>query len=103
MFLLCESSYVWCMMTLKISLAFFFLRLLRDTWQHRAIYAIGATYIVLSLAYFFFIIFQCGTPGSNFWVKQFAGQCVSSLAWDGFSLFHSIVSAITDIALVSNS
>jgi hypothetical protein len=103
MFLLCESSYVCCMMTLKISLALFFLRLLHDTWQHRAIYAIGAIYIALSLAYFFFVIFQCGIPGPNFWIKQFAGQCVSSLSWDGFSLTHSIVSATTDIALVSIS
>jgi hypothetical protein len=99
--LMIEVFYIWTMMLLKLSLALFFYRLLREKWQKRMITAIVAIFTVFSFAYFWFTVFQCGTPNSGFWFKRYLGECVSSSSILGFGYSHGIISALTDIILAA--
>jgi hypothetical protein len=55
---------------------------------------------LIGSAYCFFIIFQCGNPGSGspFWEKRLSNQCVSPRSIIVFSYTHGIINAITDLA-----
>lgn len=64
------------MFFLKISLAFFLLRIVTQPWQRWTIYGSTAIYFLWAVAFLFLTIFQCGLPNS--WAQKIAtGQCVS--------------------------
>jgi hypothetical protein len=88
-------------MFLKLSLAFFFYRLLKEKWQQRVVYVIAALCIVFGFAYFCFAVFQCGVPGKDgtFWIKKATQQCVGKSSILGFGFSHATLSAGTDIIL----
>lgn len=96
-----EVFYVWAMMMLKLSLAFFFFRLLVARWQKRVVCAITVLCIVFGFAYFCFAVFQCGVPakGGPFWYKKITNQCVRQGPIDGFAYAHAAISAGTDFIL----
>ena len=96
-----EVFYVWTMMVLKLSLAFFFFRLVIDKWQQRVVYAIAVLCIVFGFAYFCLAVFQCGIPGKGgpFWYKKITNQCVSQAPIVGFGYTHAAISAGTDFIL----
>jgi hypothetical protein len=96
-----EVFYIWTMMALKLSLAFFFFRLVINKWQQRVIYAIAGLSMVFGFAYFCFAVFQCGVPGKGgpFWYKKITNQCVRPSPIDGFAYCHAAISAGTDFIL----
>src|ERR1700759_2159374 len=96
-----EVFYVWTMMMLKLSLAFFFYRLVVDKWQQRVIYTITGLCIVFGFAYFCLAVFQCGVPGKGgpFWYKKITNQCVTEAPILAFAYSHAAISAGTDFIL----
>jgi hypothetical protein len=86
------------MMTLKISLAVFFLRIIVRRWQRLAIYTTISISTGFSIAYFFFTIFQCGyfTSPVQFFVKKLSGECVSRASIIGMNFTHAGVMTLTD-------
>lgn len=96
-----EVFYVWTMMMLKLSLAFFYFRLLVAKWQRRVVYAVTVLSIAFGFAYFWFAVFQCGVPGKGgpFWYKKITNQCVRQAPIDGFAYAHAAISAGTDFIL----
>jgi hypothetical protein len=96
-----ESFYILTMITIKISLGIFFLRIMVQKWQKRTIYAIVTVSTLIGLAYFFLAIFQCGFPveAQIFWQRRVAGQCMSKSIIFGMSYTHAVVTAATDILL----
>ena len=89
------------MVSLKISLALFFSRILNERWQRRALITIMAITLPIGFGYWLFSIFQCGIPnkGMTFWEKKLSGMCVSDTAAIGFGYVNALVNAITDISL----
>ena len=96
-----EVFYVWTMMMSKLSLAFFFFKLLIAKWQHRVVYTITVLCIVFGFAYFCLAVFQCGVPGKGgpFWYKKITNQCVRQGPIEGFAYSHAAISAGTDFIL----
>jgi hypothetical protein len=91
------------MAALKLSLGFFFLRIMVAKWQRIAIYIILAVSTSISIAYFLFALFECGFPveSSVYWGRFILGQCVGSEAILGMSYTHAVVTAGTDLALLA--
>jgi hypothetical protein len=89
------------MITLKISLAIFFLRVIVSKTQRRAIYIILTLSTTVGLAFTFFIIFQCGTPvtATLYWERRAFGECVSDRAIRGMNYTHAAVASFTDLSL----
>ncbi|GAB7346857.1 hypothetical protein MBLNU459_g1941t1 [Dothideomycetes sp. NU459] len=70
------GSYVITTIFLKISLAFFFLRIIIDRRQRMVIYVALVAYTLYGLAYFGIAVFACGNP-KNFLLGQIQGTCIS--------------------------
>ena len=70
------------------------------TWQRATVFGLMVLSTLVGSAYCFFLIFQCGNPGtgSPFWEKRLSGQCVSDRSMISFSYTHGILNAITDLA-----
>jgi hypothetical protein len=88
------------MMTLKISLALFFLRIMVQTWQRRIVIGAVTLSTIFSIAYFFFVIFQCGAPTSpiGFVIKKLSGKgCVNPNTILAISYAHAAIQTITDL------
>ncbi|KAG9645928.1 hypothetical protein KCU64_g10726, partial [Aureobasidium melanogenum] len=64
--------YILTTVTLKISLAIFFLRIVVRPWQRKVIYAATTVYAVYATAFAFVAVFQCGIP-TNFLIKEATG------------------------------
>jgi hypothetical protein len=90
------------MATLKLSLGFFFLRIMVQKWQRISIYGILALSTVISIAYFLFALFECGFPveTSIYWGRFIEDKCVGAKAILGMSYTHAIVTAGTDLSLL---
>jgi hypothetical protein len=86
------------MISLKISLGIFFLRIVINQVQRRIIYFIVFLSSIFGFVYFFFIIFQCGAPihGFTFWEKYLSHKCVPDGAVLGMAYTHAIINALTD-------
>src|ERR1700710_2595872 len=97
-----ESFYIVGMITLKISLSIWFYRFLQKTWERITILVILFLTILIGIAYFFFVIFQCGDPdkGEAWWLKKLTHQCVSFEANMAIGYTHGLLNALTDIMLV---
>jgi hypothetical protein len=89
------------MISLKISLALFFSRILNERWQRKALITIMAITLPIGFGYWLFSIFQCGIPnkGMTFWEKKLSGTCVSDAAAIGLGYVNALVNAGTDISL----
>jgi len=74
-----------------------------EKWQRTVVYTIVTVFACLAFAYFWFTVFQCGVPNSDFWLKGLLGQCVSSASILGLGYSHGIISALTDFILVGVS
>lgn len=94
-----ECLYIWAMILLKISLGIFFLRITTYKWQRIAVYCSVIAAVIVGLAYFFFAIFQCGTPVtalSQFY-RRLQNQCVTDGQILAIGYFHAAVSTATDL------
>lgn len=89
------------MISLKISLALFYSRILREKWQRTTANGIAILCATFGFAYFWYTVFQCGVPGQGetFWIKTITHECVNRASILGFGYTHAIISAGTDIAL----
>jgi hypothetical protein len=89
------------MMTFKISLAFFFYRILQDRWQLILLLSIVSVSFLVGVMYFFITVFQCGVPGhgGSFWLKKITGRCLGRAVDIGTSYPHAIINALTDVIL----
>ncbi|KAL1301435.1 hypothetical protein AAFC00_005688 [Neodothiora populina] len=56
------AAYVLAQATFKLSMAFFFFRIVIERWQRWLIIISVAVYVQLSLAVLFIFLFQCGDP-----------------------------------------
>jgi hypothetical protein len=97
-----ECTYVVTMITLKISLAIFFLRIIIEPWQRIAIYVILTIATTGGVIYFFYTIFGCGVPvtAALHWERKMNGTCGSHALVFGMSYMQSVVSVVTDLSLV---
>jgi hypothetical protein len=98
-----EVFYIWTMIALKISLALFFFRLMKDKRERRILWVVVGASTIFGFAYFWFAVFQCGVPGKGlqFWYKKITQQCVSNKSAFGMAYAHALLQAGTDIILVS--
>jgi hypothetical protein len=97
-----EAFYVVTMALFKISLGLFFLRILIRPQQKRIIYGILIIFLIWSMGYLCFAIFQCGIPsGSRFWVHKITDKCGSDALGLGMGYTHAILTAGTDLIFVS--
>jgi hypothetical protein len=97
----CECFQVLGTITFKISLGYFFYRIVNERWQRKALIGIVSISVLFGIAYFLFAVFQCGAPwkGETFWVKKITYRCASEAVIIGMGYPQSIINALTDIAL----
>ncbi|KAF2669983.1 hypothetical protein BT63DRAFT_227240 [Microthyrium microscopicum] len=92
-----ECLYIMTMIFLKLALALFFLKLVVEAWQRAIIYTVLVTYIGFSMAYFFFVIFQCrATNIIKVLVLMMAGKCSNGKAALFMNYTHAILNSVTD-------
>jgi len=98
--LVMEVFYIVTMMTLKISIGIFFLRIAFRTWHRRIVYVALGFSTLFSVAYLFFSIFQCGyfTSALAFFLKRVADECVSREANFATALTVGIITTLTDMS-----
>jgi hypothetical protein len=72
-----------------------------NTAQRRAIYGIMSLTTLLGVAYFFFVLFLCGTPvlPDLYWQRMILSQCISHDSVLGISYTHAAVTTATDLCL----
>ncbi|THW51720.1 hypothetical protein D6D22_00638 [Aureobasidium pullulans] len=68
--------YVFSVVFLKISLAFFYLRIVIQRWQRVVIYMTATTMTLYGLAYSFTYLFRCGSDVNHQLVYRAAGKCI---------------------------
>ena len=97
-----EVFYVITMLALKIAVGLAFLRIFVIRWMRWAVIGIMTVCTLITIAYTFEIIFQCGAPITEptFWQKTLTHACFAADRVLGFSYTHSILMALTDLALV---
>jgi hypothetical protein len=97
-----ESFYVVTVGFFKVSLAYYFLRIVIDQRTRQLIYAVLTIFSIYSFGYFFFAIFQCGIPsGSSFWERKIALECASDSVGLGLGYTHAILTASSDLIFLS--
>ncbi|CAD0108915.1 unnamed protein product [Aureobasidium uvarum] len=87
--------YILTTISLKISLAIFFLRIVIRPWQRRIIYTVTGVYTVYATAFAFVAVFQCGIP-TNFLIKEATGVCISDDILQPLNYVHASLNAISD-------
>jgi hypothetical protein len=97
--LVAETFYSVIMITLKLSLGIFFLRIMINKTQRRIIYFVVSVSVFFGTVYFFFIVFQCGAPipGATFWQKFIGRVCAPNRAVLAMGYTHAIITALTDL------
>ena len=102
MFLALESCYIVAIAILKISLGFFFLRVLFNPRLKLLVQLIIVLFCLYSTGYFLFVIFQCGVPkGSRYWKRKISNQCTSNPVGLGTGYTFAALTAGTDLILLS--
>ncbi|KAK6007649.1 hypothetical protein QM012_004463 [Aureobasidium pullulans] len=87
--------YILTTVTLKISLAIFFLRIVIRPWQRKVIYTVTVVYSVFATVFAFIAVFQCGIP-TNFLIKEATGVCIKDDILQPLNYVHSLLNAISD-------
>jgi hypothetical protein len=97
--LITEHFYTIGLMTLKISLGIFFLRVMITKWQKRVIYIAILISTVFGTSYFFYSVFRCGYF-SNIWVflerRVTMEHCVTVQSGLAMGYTQSAIATITD-------
>lgn len=84
------------MVTFKLSLAGFFLRIVDKPWQRRVIYTSAASCTIIGLVMFFILLFNCGNP-SDYVRNELLGHCLDwSTSLAPIYYIHGSITAITD-------
>ncbi|TID24061.1 hypothetical protein E6O75_ATG02426 [Venturia nashicola] len=97
-----EVFYILSIMTLKIALAVFFLRLTVALWQRRVVLVTLAVSSSFSVLMFFFLVFQCGVYDNStvFLLRRISNQCASNDFTLGMAYTHAILTTLTDWAFL---
>lgn len=90
-------SYAFGMICLKVSLGYFFLRLLVTTEQRYTVYAIVSLACVVNLLMIFVDVFFCGNP-KDMPLKVFLGTCIPSASSVSLNYFQASINALSDVA-----
>ena len=98
---MCECSYIVGMVSFKISMGFFYHKLMNKRWQQRTVIGIVTVSVLIGIGYLLYTVFQCGVPGKgdSFWLKKVTDQCVTERSNITFGYIQSLINAFTDIAL----
>ena len=101
--LITEYFYPLTMLLLKVSIGYFFLRIIEVSWQRRVVWAVMVVSIVANIGYFFFLLFQCGKPagGEDFLQRQLARQCISTEGANGIIYTHGVLDTLSDVVFAS--
>lgn len=83
------------MITVKISIGLFLLRVTVKRLHRWIIYTSVALSVLTGVTFFFVTVFQCA-PISYFWEKNQPGRCVPTDVIIGLTFLYSAVSIITD-------
>lgn len=96
-----EVFYTLSLISLKISLGIFFLRIMVDKYQKRLIWGVMISSTLVGIMLCFTAIFQCGFPVKSevYWQRRIADNCLSKPAILGFNYTHGLVNIVTDILL----
>jgi rhodopsin domain-containing protein len=97
-----ECFYVLTMITLKISLAIFFLRIIIEPWQRAIVYGIISVATSAGVVYFIYTVFGCGVPvrAELHWERKMTQTCGPKSLVYGMSYMQSVVTTCTDLLLV---
>jgi hypothetical protein len=68
--------YVFALIFLKLSLAFFYLRIIIQRWQKWVVYMTAAVFSLYGLTYAFIYLFRCGSNINHQLVNRAAGKCI---------------------------
>lgn len=93
-----ECFYILIMISLKLSLAIFFLCILHTQWQRWIIVAAVSISTACGVVYLFFAIFQCGVvPNIDvFIIRMMSNQCASKPVGMAINFTYSILGTISD-------
>ena len=85
-------------MFLKISLAFFFLLIVAKRWQKYLIYTNVILSTISNTGYFFYVLFQCGSPTdpTTYMQKILDGKCMRPIAVDLVNYINGSINAGSD-------
>ncbi|KAI0586086.1 hypothetical protein TUN199_01042 [Pyrenophora tritici-repentis] len=93
---LCYIAYCWAMITSKISIGLFLLRVTVKALHKYIIYSAMGLTVLTGLIFFFVTLFQC-SPVSFFWNKHIeGGTCVNVDVIIGLTFLYSAISVISD-------
>ena len=94
--IICEATYLQTVLWLKLSLGFFFLRIVNQKWQKHFCYGIMIFSTLVNITDTFYVIFMCGDP--HFFLKRYiTGQCTSHKANLGVLFTHAGTTTLTDL------
>jgi hypothetical protein len=91
----CYLFYCITMITSKISIGWFLLRIAIKRIHSWIIYSAMFISVVAGIAFFFVCMFQC-KPVSYFWNKEQSGQCINNDIVIGLGFVYSTFSVISD-------
>jgi hypothetical protein len=63
------------MVTIKISVALYFARIVVERWHFKFLYVVVGVNLVSSISAFFFTIFRCGTNMDEYALNQVLEKC----------------------------
>jgi hypothetical protein len=95
--LVAEVAYAWTMVFLKLSLGYFFLRLLVTPAQRRTVYTVMYVAVTLNVCLSIFDIFQCGNPKDYPLKIQLERGCASQGLQKATAWIQAVINAITDV------
>ncbi|PVH99654.1 hypothetical protein DM02DRAFT_528532 [Periconia macrospinosa] len=95
-----EATYILTILTVKISLGIFFMRIVVQAWHTKLIYTTIAIATVSSVTTFFYCIFRCGSNVSNYVVNQLKDKCMNRITDRFFAYQHAAVGLLTDCVFV---
>ncbi|KAH8727279.1 hypothetical protein GQ44DRAFT_704780 [Phaeosphaeriaceae sp. PMI808] len=94
--LLAESTYLITIMSLKISLGIFLVRVIVEDWQRWVIYVTVAINIISSVATLFYVLLRCGAPAKYAIIKQLQSQCAPRALDLFFGYQQASLTTLTD-------
>lgn len=86
------------MISLKLSLGAFFLRIITSSWQRGVVYTVMVTATIANLIESFYLIFMCGNPHS-FLEKIVLDKCAPTISMAFVAYGQNAVNTLTDITL----
>jgi hypothetical protein len=100
-FLVAEITYSWTMVFLKLSLGYFFLRLLVTPAQRRTVYIVMYFAAGINIVVSIFDIFQCGNPHDYPLKIQLQKGCASQQVQKVTAWIPAVINAITDLTFAA--